>query len=466
MNRRSKAVVAACAALVSFALFATVTVDLAEEVGRIKPMNAVGDGPVLGRPDGDASEDAGNGELFSALEIPYCRTHDSNSCMIYGSPYIVDITAVFPDFDADENDPRSYRFKCTDVFLGNMLKVGSKPFYRLGQTFNFTMDKSSVQPPKDFAKWARICEHIVKHYNEGWAEGFRWGIEYWEIWNEPDCFPDPKTSSTWGGTGEQFDRLYEITAKRLKATCPGIRVGGPALAWNEDWARRFLDHQKAAGAPLDFFSWHGYTFNPRTYADKAVRLRRELDARGFAKTESILNEWNYNRSFTVGFPSSTRMRRGGKGAAFAAAVMSACQNAPVDMLMYYDSRPGVSWNGIFDGKDPLKTYWTFWNWKELARRGVAVRCGSDEKDVFVTAAKDKSGGFSVMVTRFNDDDNVIGERTVEVRLAGGTWKGVRASMTDEQTMNASPCPFAVEGDVLRLKMQPRSVAFVENRIGD
>ena len=440
---------------------ATVTVDLATEVGRIKPMNAVGDGPVMGRPDGDDAEDTGNGELFRALEIPFCRTHDSNSCMIYGSPYIVDVTAVFPDFDADENDPKSYRFKCTDVFLGNMLKVGSKPFYRLGQTFNFTMDKSSVQPPKDFAKWARICEHIVKHYNEGWAEGFKWGIEYWEIWNEPDCFPGPKASSTWGGTGEQFDRFYEIAAKHLKATCPGIRVGGPALAWNEDWARRFLDHQKAADAPLDFFSWHIYTSKPENVTNKAVRIRGYLDERGFAKTESILNEWNYNRSFTSGFANTTRLRKGGKGAAFAAAVMSDCQRTPVDMLMYYDARP-VSWNGVFDGKDPLKTYWAFWNWRELVRRGIEVKSFVDDgSDMHVVAAKGPEGTFAVMVTRFNEDDNVDYDRDVDIRLAGGSWDGIRVYMTDEEMMHSSPCPFAVNGDTLKVKMRPRSIAFAE-----
>ena len=65
---------------------AAVTVDLSSAVGAVKPMNAVGDGPVLGRPDGEAAENTGNSELFRALEIPFCRTHDSNSCMIYGSP--------------------------------------------------------------------------------------------------------------------------------------------------------------------------------------------------------------------------------------------------------------------------------------------------------------------------------------------------------------------------------------------
>ena len=50
--------------------------------------------------------------------------------------------------------------------------VGIKPYH----TF----------PPKDPEKWARICEHIIRHYTEGWADGYHYNIRYWEIWNEPE----------------------------------------------------------------------------------------------------------------------------------------------------------------------------------------------------------------------------------------------------------------------------------------
>ena len=48
-----------------------------------------------------------------------------------------------------------------------------------------------VFPPKDFQKWAEICEHIIMHYNEGWANGFHYGIKYFEVWFEPDVDFDP-----------------------------------------------------------------------------------------------------------------------------------------------------------------------------------------------------------------------------------------------------------------------------------
>ena len=72
-----------------------------------------------------------------------------------------------------------------------------------------------IHPPKDFGKWARICEHIIRHYNEGWANGFHFGIVYWEIWNEPDNGL-PGENQMWTGTDEEYFALYDVTAKHLK----------------------------------------------------------------------------------------------------------------------------------------------------------------------------------------------------------------------------------------------------------
>ena len=60
------------------------------------------------------------------------------------------------------------------------------------------------QPPSSFSKWADIAAHIVRHYNEGWANGQKANIKYWEIGNEPDgqslvfwaALPNRSTGST------------------------------------------------------------------------------------------------------------------------------------------------------------------------------------------------------------------------------------------------------------------------------
>ena len=182
---------------------ALVTVDIANEVGAIKPMNAVNNGPVAAHSD----QSRGNFAGYRALRAPYARTHDSINC-VSGGAHTCDISAVFPDFDADEDDPANYDFLFTDTYLKRIRDAGTEVFFRLGQTIEHGPKKYGTLPPKDFAKWARVCEHVIRHYNEGWANGFKWNIRYWEIWNEPDLEKDDEVDKRcWGGTEEQFFRF-------------------------------------------------------------------------------------------------------------------------------------------------------------------------------------------------------------------------------------------------------------------
>ena len=59
------------------------------------------------------------------------------------------------------------------------------------------------------------------------------------------------------------------------------------------FVKKFLEHCGRDGAPLDFFSWHLYSAEPRNLAERARGVRGMLDRHGFAKAESHLNEWNY-----------------------------------------------------------------------------------------------------------------------------------------------------------------------------
>lgn len=64
---------------------------------------------------------------FMEIGVPFSRLHDVEGP--YGSNQYVDIHCVFPNFDADENDPASYNFKPTDYYLDSIIKAGTKVFY-------------------------------------------------------------------------------------------------------------------------------------------------------------------------------------------------------------------------------------------------------------------------------------------------------------------------------------------------
>ena len=161
-------------------------------------MNAVNNGPAA---PNDADFVRCNFHSYKAARIPYARIHDSNHCVEYGAPHTVDVTAIFPDFDADVDDPASYNFEMTDKYLGTIVAAGTEVFFRLGQSIRVFGKKDDFMPPKDNGKWASICEHIVRHYTEGWANGHKWRITYWEIWNEPDLGVPADGSDGAGGQG-------------------------------------------------------------------------------------------------------------------------------------------------------------------------------------------------------------------------------------------------------------------------
>ena len=391
-----------------------VSVKFDQTVGKVKPMHAVNNGPVY---KFAADQRITNLDAFRDAGIPYARTHDASFYATYGGNHTVDVAFIFPNFDADPTDPASYDFACTDEYMKVIHFAGVKVFYRLGHRIEHEVKKYGTLPPKDFHKWAVICEHIIRHYTEGWADGFTYDMDYWEIWNEADLDPDDSPNKrTWGGTKAEFFELYHIAATHLKACFPHLKIGGPALAGKMDWAEEFLAQLKA---PLDFFSWHRYAADPAKIALRAKETRALLDKYGFTEAESILNEWNYVRGWHGDeWIYSLKNEKGLKGSAFTASVMMDSQAGSVDMLMYYDARP-CGMNGMFCTDfvcDKLKGYYPFLAFNSLYRLGTCVASESDEGTVHVCAASNGSEA-AVMLTHFNDDDSTA-PMEVSVDLSG------------------------------------------------
>lgn len=419
VNKIFSAVLAAV--LVPFCLEAKsdVKVQADSVCGVIKPMNAVNNGPVMY--NSDKLKD--NFYDYKAAHIPFARTHDSNHFNDYGAPHTVDISSIFPDFSADVRKASSYDFTNTDEYLKWIRAAGTEVFFRLGQSIEHPTKKYYTFPPEDYKKWARICEHIIMHYNEGWADGYEWNIRYWEIWNEPDLESEEirKTApKTWGGTDAQFFDFYATAATYLKKRFPNLYIGGPASCGNQDWSRRFLEDMSKRNVPIDFFSWHIYHNKPEKVTAAALAFRAMLDETGYTSTESILDEWNYVRNWDTKFIYSQSRLKDIKGAAFVAAVMASMQYAPLDMAMYYDFRPS-NWCGAFDRVtfNPNEPYYAFYAWNKLCRAGNAVPVSvSGDPDVYCAAAKSAEGGMTILVVRYNEDNNVLASERINVSVSG------------------------------------------------
>ena len=399
-------------------------VDFSKTIGPVKPMHGVGQPPMMGT-------STAKFHYLSEAAIPYSRLHDVGGW--FGGNMFVDIPNIFRDFDADENDPASYDFTFTDILITGLVEHNCMPVYRLGVTIeNFHKLKAyRIYPPKDFAKWARICEHIIRHYNEGWADGFHYNIQYWEIWNEPDSSVIIADNPMWKGTPEEFFELYRVASLHLRK-CFGdtIKIGGYGscgfygvydaaadgavaegkLSMPESemlalinrrkgyvkFFDRFIQMVKEQDLPFDFFTYHSYA-NAVDTMKMQVYVEKELHALGLDGTEIHLNEWN---------PCASLADRGtGKAAANIAAMMCAMQNMRMDMMCYYDARIHTSvYAGLFNPMTltPLPAYYALKAFGELYRLGTQTEALCEGEGLYVTAAAGEAGR-GVLLTNLGPD---------------------------------------------------------------
>ncbi len=366
---------------------ADVKIDLGRKVKLMKPMHAGGQPPLTGASD----------EMFHYITeagIPYSRLHDVGGA--FGSNRFVDIPNIFRDFNADENDPANYDFTFTDHLIKCLVKANVEPYFRLGVTIEnqCAIKPYWIYPPKDFAKWARICGHIIMHYTEGWADGFNYKITYWEIWNEPE------NTQMWQGTPEQYYELYDVAAKHLKARFPHLKFGGyascgfyavapkenedPAVGdrkWHESlisFFHVFFKYIKKHGSPIDFFSWHSYADTKRT-AIMDAWLHEQLIAYGYEGLETHLNEWD---------PYASE-RGTAHHSAEVAAMMIALQEGHTDMCCIYDMRTSYGvYTPLFntETRKPRHSYYSMVAFNQLYKLGTQVETVCDVDGLYALGA--------------------------------------------------------------------------------
>ena len=381
-----------------------IKVDFNKKCGRVKPLNCINGGPRSGGYDlpFDFTDE------FIAMGVPLVRT--SGSAGEYGHNQYINIHCIFPDFDADESLEESYNFLPTDLYLASIRNSGAGIFFRLGEGREPYSRKLYAKPPRDAEKWARICEHIVMHYNEGWANGFKLGIKYWEIWSAPEI------SECWAGTMDEYFELYRITANHLQEKFPRIKIGAYGargfyalnrLDSTEEmktyvpFMQRFFSYitRPETSAPLDFFTWACYTTNPEELAMHAQYARTYLDNAGLRKTRSIICEYN-------------TIDRGGTPPAFRedlpselGATLIMAQKSYADMLMYSTSDIYSRENTLFSMDDHVTphhyaAYEVMCSFARLYKLGSVIDTGDDHrKELYSLAATDGNEAALMMVTR-------------------------------------------------------------------
>jgi xylan 1,4-beta-xylosidase len=178
-----------------------------------------------------------------------------------------------------------FDFRAVDAIYDQVLGLGLRPVVELSfmpaalardpQRTVFTY-RGIISPPADWAEWrqlvGKLALHLVQRY--GAVEVAQWAFE---VWNEPNL------AVFWPGSRDDYLRLYDESARAIKAVDPRLRVGGPATAAAE-WIELLTAHAATAGVPLDFVSTH-------TYGNVPLDLRPALARHGFDGVGVWWTEW-------------------------------------------------------------------------------------------------------------------------------------------------------------------------------
>ena len=275
------------------------TADFSKPVRPMGKQNGTNNGPLHTHYD--------ETEAFLDMGVDFVRFHETHSPLAN----CVEVPYIFRDFDADENDPANYFFAETDAVIAAAVKMNCEIMYRFGMGTETTKPLLYCVVPKDYEKWARIVINILRHYNDGWANGFHYGIRYVEIWNEADL------RRYWPGEGSEYIKFYCTAAKMIKAYDPNLLIGNSGWAYvytelpplemqgpsfrNSNLERRleqiqffrdFLKTVLVEEVPLDFFAWHFYGRSSASAKYRASCVNRLLKDFGLENLEHINTEWS------------------------------------------------------------------------------------------------------------------------------------------------------------------------------
>lgn len=168
------------------------------------------------------------------------------------------------------NAQLSLDFSVLDQVLDTVSQHGCRPIVELGfmpdslaaggapkPSYDYRGPECWRYPPANYHRWRELVratvEHCVQRY--GADEVSTW---YWEVWNEPD------NPGFFKGNIKDYCKMYDFAVAGALEAFSGIRIGGPGLAIDTKFLRKFLRHcldgkNRATGEKgtrLDFISCH------------------------------------------------------------------------------------------------------------------------------------------------------------------------------------------------------------------
>ena len=133
--------------------------------------------------------------------------------------------------------------------------------------------------PASLVAWREIMFQVARHLREADLRP-----AYHAIWNEPDL------DIFYNRSVDDYNKLYKYGVEGLRAGDPDAFVGGPDLAFTDEWIDPFLDFVETNRLPLDFFAFHAIGVSPTYRINTARRKIRKRPY--FETTELVFSELN------------------------------------------------------------------------------------------------------------------------------------------------------------------------------
>ncbi len=290
-------------------------------------------------------------------------------------------------------------------------------------------DSQGRLDPSEYNEYAQLCRRLVEIVNGQLGRN----VKFWEPLNEAE--------DRYSGNLDELWQIYRLTASAMRAADSNIKIGGPALSYENYTAVQSLLSSSADS--VDFLSWHRYSepnsvvlsdddlMNTSAYYAEMVGTMRGF-VRDYAPNRNIqlmLNEYNLNPSSE----SSEQRQKSNFGAAYFASVVKHLTESGADFANHWSGKEGAY--GLYDDDNSARPAATVYGWLNRYFVGNVVQTSSDNPMVEAFAVAQTDGSRSVLLINKSSQivsasvDGVDGVLNVASISAKGTANDVVSSTT-------------------------------------
>ena len=300
-------------------------------------------------------------------------------------------------------------------------------------------DKDGLLAPSEYDHYAAFCAELIEILNVQQKRK----IVYWEPFNELD------DRYKKAGKLDELWIIYNKTAKAMKAKDSSIKVGGPALTYDDTGT--LVSFLKASAPNVDFVSWHRYATGDVNASDdelmsiasgfgNQVKKFRRITTQYIPsrKVPLLLGEYNINYSWKSG----EQRQNSHIGAVWFASVIKSLVDADINMATSWHLKDGIY--GMIGLDNELRPAASVFTWANKYLVGAVVEGTSSQPAVEVMAVRQKDQSRSLLLINKGANPAALKIKTTDKlpwELAAGSFfhldeKGIRKGSLE--TLSKAP----------------------------